>query len=422
MLHRDALLRVTVDGLLARLDRMGADTLDESTRRSLERLARGIPGDLLPVQVGLFFYGALVLHAQQRVDDTLSASTSTHGLRKHEIFWTSLYPVLRQAGYTLHRRYAPGWQHHGPPQIDDDPSFWKRFPEAQPLDTTSFRAMPADCMRTGEKIVFKVLHTRRDHPSANEMNILRFLNEEPRRSHPHNVCVPVYDYIRIPKTERGIDPELSLAVMPSLQPSALLGVCRIYGFALHVIKQSFEGLAFLHSLGVAHRDICPSNIMLSSNGPPFRVYFIDFGLASQFDPHSLPQRVTWIGGQTELPEVPYVSFLDRRPVDPSMRYDPFAADIYALYDAYLLNLTTLLPFFDDLGDRMTAAVPAIRPHADECVQLFKLACKQVPWRRLYRPTIRIQITYRVDGWKAAARNLIQTARAMSWYILFGRTL
>ncbi|KZV89390.1 hypothetical protein EXIGLDRAFT_721493 [Exidia glandulosa HHB12029] len=400
---------------------MGADKLDESTRRSLERLAHGIPGDLLPVQVELFFYGALVLHAQQRVDDTLSASTSTHGLRKHEIFWTSLYPVLRQAGYTLRRRYAPGWQHHGPQQINDEPSFWKRFPEAKPLDTWAFRAMPADCMRTGEKIVLKVLHTRRGHPNANEIDILRFLNEEPRRSHPHNVCVPVYDYIRIPKTERG-DPELSLAVMPSLRRPAQLGHFWIYGIRLNVIKQSFEGLAFLHSLGITHRDICRSNIMFSPKGPPFCVYFIDFGLASQFDLRSLPQRVTWVGGQIQLPEVPYKSFTDRQPVDRSTRYDPFAADIYALYNTYLLDLTELPPFFNDLGELMQAPDPANRPHADECVQLFELELKQVPWRYLYRPTVPFRITYRVYGLKAATRNLVKTARAMFLYFLFGRTV
>ncbi|KZV98039.1 kinase-like protein [Exidia glandulosa HHB12029] len=418
MLQQDYLL--SLDALLAHLERISPDLLSESARRSLERLARGIPGDLLPVQVELFFYGALALHDQQRVDDTLAASASPHGLKKHEIFWTSLYPFLRQAGYSLRRRYAPGWRHQGPPQMEGGPSFRKHFPEAQPLDTLSFRAMPADCMRTGEKIVFKVLHTRRGHPNAEEINILRFFNEEPRRSHPHNVCVPVYDYIRVPNTESSTDPEISLAIMPSLRPSGLLGVCLIYGFALHVIKQSFEGVAFLHSLGIAHRDICPSNIMLSPNGPPFRVYFIDFGLASHFNPLSLPQRVTWTGGQTELPEVPYISALDRQPVDRSIRYDPFAADIYALYDAYLLKLTA--PCFDDLGDRMTAADPANRPDADECVQLFKLACKQVTWRRLYRQTLTFTIVYRSDGWKAAAQNRVQTARAMCWYFLFGRTL
>ncbi|KZV83018.1 hypothetical protein EXIGLDRAFT_729055 [Exidia glandulosa HHB12029] len=399
---------------------MGADKLDDSTRRSLERLAHGISGDLLPVQVRLFFYGALALHDQHRVDDTLAASTSPHGLRKHEIFWTSLYPVLCQAGYTLRRRYAPGWQHHGPPQIDDDPSFWKRFPETQPLDTTSFRAMPADCMRTGEKVVFKVLHTRRGHPNADEINILRFLNEEPRRSHPHNVCVPVYDYIRVPKTEWE-DPELSLAVMPSLRRPEQLGYFWIYGFVFHVIKQSFEGLAFLHSLGIAHRDICTSNIMFSK-GPPFRVYFIDFGLASQFDLRSLPQRVTWVGGKIQLPEVPHKSFTDRQPVDRSTRYDPFAADIYALYDTYLLDLTELPPFFNDLGELMHAPDPANRPRADECVQLFELELKRVPWQYLYQPTIPFRITYCMVGWKAAARHFVQTARAMFLFFLFGHTL
>lgn len=124
-----------------------------------------------------------------------------------------------------------------------------------------------------------------------------------------------------------------------------------------------QGLAFLHSHGIAHRclihwqyrdftlsndgyrrDICSKNIMLSPSGPPFRVYLIDFGLASQFAPQSLPQRVTWTGGQIELPEVPLHSVWDRSPVDASVRYDPFAADIFALYRTCSMNFERVRVF------------------------------------------------------------------------------
>lgn len=106
--------------------------------------------------------------------------------------------------------------------------------EVQPF---SFRAVPAVSMRTGAKTVLKVLHTRRGHPNANEIDILKYLNEEPRRSHPHNICVPVHDYIRVPSTSSIIEPELSIAVMPALRPSIRFEDCIICGFVLHGIKQ-----------------------------------------------------------------------------------------------------------------------------------------------------------------------------------------
>ena len=64
---------------------------------------------------------------------------------------------------------------------------------------------------------------------------------------------------------------------------------------MEVIKklsyQFFEGLAFLHSKGVAHRDIKPDNILVDADGvlneqgePTLKI--CDFGSAKQLDNHN----------------------------------------------------------------------------------------------------------------------------------------
>ena len=45
---------------------------------------------------------------------------------------------------------------------------------------------------------------------------------------------------------------------------------------LDIIRQAAEGLSYIHSRGIIHRDFCPKNILLSQNG---EVKIIDFGLA-----------------------------------------------------------------------------------------------------------------------------------------------
>jgi serine/threonine protein kinase len=72
--------------------------------------------------------------------------------------------------------------------------------------------------------------------------------------------------------------------------------------ARSIVRDLFNGLAHLHSLGIIHRDVKPSNILLASaNGP---AYLSDFGIAwSQNDPASEPasQKITDVGTTSYRP-------------------------------------------------------------------------------------------------------------------------
>ena len=60
------------------------------------------------------------------------------------------------------------------------------------------------------------------------------------------------------------------------------------GHKLDIIKQIAEGLKYIHSQGIIHRDICPKNILISQNRD---TKIIDFGLAisksSRFKGHGV---------------------------------------------------------------------------------------------------------------------------------------
>ena len=47
-------------------------------------------------------------------------------------------------------------------------------------------------------------------------------------------------------------------------------------WAREIAKDLCEGLSFMHSCHIAHREIKPNNIMIDSNGRP---KLIDFGLS-----------------------------------------------------------------------------------------------------------------------------------------------
>jgi hypothetical protein len=108
--------------------------------------------------------------------------------------------------------------------------------------------------------------------------------------------------------------------------------------ALDIVRQACEGLAYVHSQGVIHRDIRPDNIIIPHEGP---IKLVNFDCA----------RVS--GDKMETIATRVGRRLDPRYVAPEVWYDAGAAsecsDLYAL-GIVLFELLTGQPPYEKLGD------------------------------------------------------------------------
>jgi len=141
-------------------------------------------------------------------------------------------------------------------------------------------------------------------------------------------------------TERG-EPFLALELLHGktlrsvLEERGPLEVRRAVSYAW----QALQGLSAVHSLGVLHRDLKPTNMMLEpSRGPFDRVVLIDFGFASVSGSRRLTQHGTVVGSLSYIaPER-----LRGEPVD-------HRSDLYAV-GAILYEMLIGLPPFTAPND------------------------------------------------------------------------
>ncbi|KAH9920663.1 kinase-like domain-containing protein [Fomitopsis serialis] len=119
------------------------------------------------------------------------------------------------------------------------------------------------------------------------------------------------------------------------------------GDIVDMIIQALEAIAFVHSLGIVHRDLCKANYVvqwhpesLSTMRVPLsrpRAFLTDFETAHEFPPE-LPVKQRWLTGP---PVERY-----QRPVPPEMAsgspYDPFKADVWQLAESFSDFKTTVL--------------------------------------------------------------------------------
>ncbi|KAI0827734.1 kinase-like domain-containing protein [Trametes gibbosa] len=298
----------------------------------------------------------------------------TYGLTPCEKTWRDKQPHLLKKGYALRPRYALDWK---PSWIGTnlDPHYCED-------SITSIKLHVIDAKdRDGELVAIKRLEDQ-----GQEIEIARFLASA---KHPHNHCVPVTDIFPDPDT-----PGWFFMVMPYLRPFNNPEF-ELIGEVNEFIRQMLEGLAFLHSNSIAHRDISTLNIMMDGRAlypqghHPVRIrcsadllddltplrridhqieyFYIDFGLSIRFSTGASPLVLGYIGRGAEVPEI-----------SATVPWDAYKADIYALGNLFhkeFLQKYHDTDFIRPLVDCMRQQQPSLRPTAGELVGMFYQLCK-----------------------------------------------
>ncbi|EJF56261.1 hypothetical protein DICSQDRAFT_183909 [Dichomitus squalens LYAD-421 SS1] len=157
------------------------------------------------------------------------------------------------------------------------------------------------------------------------------------------------------------------------------------------IRQSLDGLRFLHDCRVAHRDIAAANVMMDSRSlypeghHPVRIdyapdgivdarplsrsecnvryYYIDFGLSTLFEEGKPPLVLGRTGRDKEIPEL-----------SNEVPYDAYRADVFALGNLYYKEFISRyhgLELIQPLVSMMKWKDPAQRPTADAAYHIFE---------------------------------------------------
>lgn len=134
----------------------------------------------------------------------------------------------------------------------------------------------ADQLKSGEKVVLKVLRQAPDAGSKSNETFDRFLREyEIASAIRHPNIVRIFDfgagddhaYIAMEYFPKG---DLRSQIKSNIKPRD----------AACLLRQMAEALQVLHGAGVLHRDLKPGNVMLREDGS---VVLIDFGMSRQIE-------------------------------------------------------------------------------------------------------------------------------------------
>ncbi|OSC97558.1 hypothetical protein PYCCODRAFT_1376921 [Trametes coccinea BRFM310] len=328
----------------------------------------------------------------------------TYDLLPSEVPWKDRYRWLKGRGYDLRPRYSPDWE----------PSWLNTNLNAEFCEDAIMPTNPhvIDARRRSDGILVALKPVKK---RGDEIQISLYLSS---LQDPRNHSVRVLDTLDDP-----LDPSKSLMVMQYLRsfddPEFVM-----VGDVIDFVSQMLEGLEFLHSHRIAHRDIAPPNVMMDGSSlypdghhpvyttcspdlieeitpllrmdHPVRYYYVDFGLSVRFQSGASTLVVGDVGRDEEVPEL-----------SSTVPYDAFKADIYALgnlFDKEFLQRYHGLEFLRDLVDVMKRQRPEQRPPVAEIVQMFdkvrksrnpsslrwRLAPKSEPaYERLFNDTVAV---------------------------------
>jgi len=113
--------------------------------------------------------------------------------------------------------------------------------------------------------------------STDQAGLVRFLREAQilaRLDHPNLVSIKDVDV-----TDEGV-PFLVMELVEGQTLRQLRHRYRDPRFAVQVLRQIADALRVIHEGGVVHRDLRPSNILVTEDGPVPRIKLFDFGVAA----------------------------------------------------------------------------------------------------------------------------------------------
>ncbi|KAH8115230.1 kinase-like domain-containing protein [Phellopilus nigrolimitatus] len=310
-------------------------------------------------------------------------SDGSFSLLGSECWWRDRYDFLLSRGYQLRPRYHPGWK---PSWLEAD-----IFPYACEDAYKQIRETVMDAKRVQDG---KIVAIKKFSADSQEARIGLMVSSSERLQDPTNHCVPIFDtfveednqtvFIVMPLLRRFNDPEFD-------------HVDEAFDF----VRQALEGLVYMHSQNVAHRDLSDANIMMDgrslfdpdgfhpcqqhltardlSKAKPrsrndvgrVKYYFTDFGISTYFGDENEPRLV--IGNVAQDEDVPELSLF--------IPYDPFRVDAFTLgmtFKRNLLDVYKNLLVLTPLIDEMTKEKPEERLTALQALELFNQLIRTCP--------------------------------------------